>query len=309
MGNQQQSGVPAFPTGRVDAILDTDTYNEIDDQFALAYLLRSADRVRVRGICAAPFYNSNSASPEDGMERSYEEILHLLSLAGREELVADVYRGSRGYLVDEQTPQPSEAAEAIGRMARGYSAACPLYVVAIGAITNVASALLYYPEIREKIVVVWLGGHGLHMPDTREFNMEQDIAAARVVFSCGVPLVQLPCAGVVDVFRLSRPELTAWLAGRDALCTYLAGNTIRTAESYAAGKPWSRVIWDVTAVGFLMNRDGRLMHGRAEAVRLPTYDGHYSPQAEDRQYLYIDVIHRDALMEDLLRSLTGEETV
>ena len=27
--------------GIVDVVLDTDTYNEIDDQFALAYLLRS----------------------------------------------------------------------------------------------------------------------------------------------------------------------------------------------------------------------------------------------------------------------------
>ena len=34
----------------------------------------------------------------------------------------------------------------------------PLYVVAIGAITNVASAILLEPEIIKHIVVVWLGG-------------------------------------------------------------------------------------------------------------------------------------------------------
>ena len=27
------------PSGRVDVVLDTDTFNEIDDQFALAYLI------------------------------------------------------------------------------------------------------------------------------------------------------------------------------------------------------------------------------------------------------------------------------
>ena len=29
------------PKGKVDVILDTDTYNEIDDQFALAYLIKT----------------------------------------------------------------------------------------------------------------------------------------------------------------------------------------------------------------------------------------------------------------------------
>ena len=31
------------PTGPVDVVLDTDTYNEVDDQFALSYLLASQD--------------------------------------------------------------------------------------------------------------------------------------------------------------------------------------------------------------------------------------------------------------------------
>ncbi len=35
----------------------------------------------------------------------------------------------------------------------------PLYVVAIAAPTNIASALLAAPEIVERIVVVWLGGN------------------------------------------------------------------------------------------------------------------------------------------------------
>ena len=31
------------PTGPVDVVLDTDTYNEIDDQFAVSYLICSAE--------------------------------------------------------------------------------------------------------------------------------------------------------------------------------------------------------------------------------------------------------------------------
>ncbi|GHV62016.1 hypothetical protein AGMMS49587_07680 [Spirochaetia bacterium] len=38
-----------------------------------------------------------------------------------------------------------------------YSEDNPLYVIAIGTITNVASALLIKPEIKDRIVIIWLG--------------------------------------------------------------------------------------------------------------------------------------------------------
>ena len=63
------------PAGPIDAVLDTDAYNEIDDQFAIAYLLRSADRIHTEAIYAAPFHNAKSTGPENGMELSYNEIL------------------------------------------------------------------------------------------------------------------------------------------------------------------------------------------------------------------------------------------
>ena len=291
------------PTGPVDVVLDTDTYNEIDDQFAMAYLLRSSEKLRVRGLYAAPFFNENSASPADGMERSYEEILHLLRLMGREDLERMVFRGSREYLPDEKTPVDSPAARELVRLASEYSPEKPLYVVAIGAITNVASALLLAPEIAEKIVVVWLGGHALHMPHTREFNMMQDVAAARVVFGCGVPLVQLPCGGVVDRFCATGPELNFWLKGKNALCDYLVEHTTEAAESYAAGKPWSRVIWDVTAVAWLLNDGGRFMSDRLIPSPIPQYDDHYAEDFRRHPMCYVWKIHRDELMDDLFRKL------
>ena len=33
-----------------DVVLDTDTFNEVDDQFALAYLLRNRDKLRLQAI-------------------------------------------------------------------------------------------------------------------------------------------------------------------------------------------------------------------------------------------------------------------
>ena len=295
-----------IPAGKPDVVLDTDTYNEIDDQFAVAYLLSYAHRLNILGFCAAPFHNPKSSSPEDGMNKSYDELTRILRLAGREDLVAHTYRGSTRWFADERDCVPSEAARFLAEQAAAHDPGHPLYIVAIGAITNVASALRMNPSAKENIVVVWLGGHAHHMPDTKEFNMKQDIAAARVLFDSGVPLVQLPCAGVVDRFATTRYELEAWLKGRNALCDYLVENTIREAESYAAGKPWSRVIWDVTAVAWLVNDGDRFMTSELRPSPIPQYDGRYSFDARRHPIRYVTSINRDALFEDLFTRLKGE---
>ncbi len=90
------------PAGKVDVILDTDTYNEIDDQFALAYLIKSDEKLNLQAIYAAPFYNHHSDSPGDGMEKSYHEILKVLNLMGRREFEQVTYRGSETYLPDDK---------------------------------------------------------------------------------------------------------------------------------------------------------------------------------------------------------------
>lgn len=289
----------SVPSGPVDVVLDTDTYNEIDDQFALAYLLRSPE-LRTKAVYAAPFFNEKSSGPEDGMLRSYDEIFKVLELMGES---AEVYKGSARYLPDERTPVISPAAEDLCARAGHYSPERPLYVAAIGAITNIASAILMDPDIIENIVVVWLGGHGMDFHDTKEFNLIQDVAAARVVMGSGVPFVQLPCYGVVSAFSVSRPELEYWLKGKNRLADYLAQNTIEAAESYAHGQAWSRVIWDVTAVAWLLNRDDRFMLSRLQPVSLPAYDGQYErcPTANLMRYVYH--INRDALLTDLIGKL------
>jgi len=292
------------PTGQIDVVLDTDAFNEIDDQFAISYMLKNTDRLNIKGICAAPFFNHHSASPEDGMVRSYHEIIKLLRLAGRGDLEGLVYEGSRGYLADENTPVPSPAADFMAELSRGYTPDKPLYIVAIGAISNVASALLQRPEMAECCVVVWLGGHAAHIPNgAGEFNMMQDIAAARVVFGCGVPLVQLPCFGVVDKFATTAPELKYWLGGRNALCDYLIENTVNEAEAYAAGKPWSRVIWDVTAVAWLLNDGDRFMKDKLIHSPIPEFDLHYAFDDSRHFIKAVYQVDRDAIFEDMFKKL------
>ena len=70
------------PAGPVSMVLDTDTYNEIDDQFAVVYALLSPTSCTVEAVYAAPFFNSRSSGPGDGMEKSYEEIVRLLDAHG-----------------------------------------------------------------------------------------------------------------------------------------------------------------------------------------------------------------------------------
>jgi ElaB/YqjD/DUF883 family membrane-anchored ribosome-binding protein len=269
-------------------------------------MLACPERFNILAFYAAPFYNVNSSGPEDGMERSFEEIKKLLTLSGNEGFIPVTYRGSTAYLPNEQTPIDSPAARDLVRLANEHTEENPLYVVAIGAITNVASALLLNPKVAENAVLVWLGGHGFHFHDTKEFNMVQDIAASRVVMSSGIPFVQLPCMGVVSSFTVSKPELEYWLKGKNPLADYLATNTIDEAESYAHGKPWTRVIWDVTAVAWLLNDNNRFMLSSIVKTPLSSYEGIYEDYAEGEDMRYVYYIHRDRLMEDLFAKILHE---
>ena len=292
------------PDGIVDCVLDTDAYNEVDDQYAISYLLKSPDRVNVKAIYAAPFSNPKSDyNPEKGMELSYREIKTLLSLIKR---IVPLYYGSNSFLSHESSPVISDAAKDLAERAMCYTSEKPLYVVAIGAITNVASAILLNPEIVDRIVVVWLGGHARHFGDTKEFNMFQDIASARVVMGSGAPFIQLPCMGVVSEFRLSGAEIEKWLLNKTPLSTYLGEYTKKEANSYAKGRPWTRIIWDVCAVSWLFNKNDRFMRSRIEKIRLPDYNGFYEEKSLSYSMRYVYSINRDELMHDLITRITEE---
>ena len=82
------------PKSKIDVVLDTDTYNELDDQFALSYMMKNSDKLNVKALYASPFLNDKSVSPKDGMEKCYDEILKLLTLLKREDLKSVTCKGS-----------------------------------------------------------------------------------------------------------------------------------------------------------------------------------------------------------------------
>ena len=172
------------PKGRVRMVLDTDTYNEVDDQFALAYAIKSSEKIDLEAIYAAPFHNHRSSGPAEGMELSFQEIhkvLEALGCAGQ----YPVFKGSTKFLRSAEELEESEAVKDLIDRALKSDEDDPLYVVAIGAATNIANAILLEPGI-EKIVLVWLGTC-FHWPDSFEFNMRQDVFSARVLLTAVYP--------------------------------------------------------------------------------------------------------------------------
>lgn len=287
------------PVNTVRMVLDTDTYNEVDDQFALVYALLSPDRVKVEGIYAAPFHNSRSSGPADGMEKSYEEILRLLELLSWP-VDGLVHRGATAYLDASLQANDSAAARDLIERALASPEDDPLYVVAIGAITNIASAILLEPAILERIVVVWLGGHALHWPDTREFNLKQDVLAARLIFDCGVPLVHVPCMGVTTHLSTTVPELEAHVAGQGAIGDYLV-DIVKGYHEDQVG--WSKVIWDVATIAYLI--DSRWVPTQLVHSPILTDQVTWSVDLSRHLIRSASYIHRDPIFRDLFAKLAA----
>lgn len=287
----------APPAGKVRAVLDTDTFNEIDDQFALVYALLSPERIKLDAIYAAPFWNDLSDGPKDGMEKSYEEIGRILTRLGHEE-EGFVFRGSDSYLPGAATPVDSPAARDLVQKALAAPDDEPLYVIAIGAITNIASAILLEPSIISKIVVVWLGGHQLSWRDTKEFNLAQDIHASRVMFDSGVPLVLVPCHGVASHLITTLPEIKHFVQGQGEIGAFLAERYEGCSDDHYG---YSRVIWDLSAVAYLV--DPSLVP--ADLVHSPVLTDQVTWSVDSRRHLIrcASAVHRDGIFKDLFRKL------
>lgn len=282
---------------KVDVVLDTDTYNEIDDQFALVYALLSKGKINLKAVYAAPFLNNRSKTAGDGMELSYDEILRILDIMNFSP-EGFAFRGSRNFLKDSDKPQKSEAAEHLVKLAAGYNKSNPLYVVAVGAITNVASAILMEPSITEKIVVVWLGGNGPHWPHNKEFNFMQDLHASRLIFDSGVPLVQITCTPICTHLQTTVPEMEENLAGRGKLAEYL----LKIFKDYHKDHfAWSKVLWDVSAVAWIVNDRWIPTYIQHAPVITDNYTYSFDPQRHLMRSAYF--VHRDPIFRDLFTKI------
>ena len=351
-----------FPTEEiVDIVIDTDAYNEVDDQFAIAWALRSTERIHVEAVYAAPFCSLAitkmmpppppgqkrppitaemlgpsahfAASPSEGMEKSYQEILHLFELMG---IPSDgrVFRGSTTYIeTNGGQPVESEAARDLVQRAMGRPEGKRLYVLAIGAITNVSSALMMEPSIADKITVVWLGGQPPYFKNGIEFNLMQDIPASQHLLNCGVPLVLIPCMGVASHLTLTLPELDTRLIGKSKVGSYLGQIVRETFDSspeslfgaefsgYDSGmndvpmdvrrkfipksSAWSRVVWDISTVGYVMNPNWTI--SSLQPAPVLNDDMTWSFDSTRHPIRLCHYVKRDSIFGDLFVKLENEE--
>ena len=298
METEKQKTAPEWPQGRVSVVLDTDTYNEVDDQFALCYSLLSPDRICLEAVYAAPFVNARAKSAEEGMERSMQEAGRLLGLLGRK-TQNFLFAGSRRFMDAAGAPVESPAARDLVRRAMTRPTGNPLYVAAIGAITNVASALKMEPAIAERIVVLWLGGHAIESDGKQEFNLRQDLTAARTVLESGADLVLVPCHGVSSSLVTSAAELRECIAGKNPICNALT----ELMEAYSGGRyGWGKVIWDVAVPGYLIDAS----FTRSSVVPCPAIgqNGVWQETTGGRSVRMVRWIDRNRLFADLFKKLS-----
>lgn len=287
-----------------DVVIDSDTYNEMDDQYAIAYALAS-DRINVIALHAAPYfdpYNDRSTSFKDGMERSYKEICRVLEVTGNQGKYP-VFKGAEHSIAEDPAgfDPDNPAARNLVQIAR--KARKPVYVLCLGMITNVAAALMLDPSIKDKIVIVWLGTHCFSKGDLDEFNLRQDYRAGQMVMNSGVPLVVLPASG-------KRGEGTQMLSIWQKDLARIQGNS-RAARFYRDELPrefynvdgWEHILWDVAAPGLLAHPE--CFHLRIIPAPVLTDERKFAFDSSRHPVIWMDSLEPEVLISDLFRCISS----
>jgi purine nucleosidase len=206
---------------RVPVLLDTDIGTDIDDAYALALILRSPE-IELLGVTTVS---------GDAVARA-RLAAKLLAVEGGAAATIPVYAGTSTatqYVkqADWAAGFSSPALHLDGGVAflRAQIEARPgqLTIVAVGELTNVAALLTSSPGIAAKIKRIALmggavrrGGQPGSSPQP-EWNIKSNPAAARTVFTSGVPLVVAPLDATADL-KLT-PEHRVRLFARGAPLT------------------------------------------------------------------------------------------
>ena len=215
---------------RIRVIIDSDTACEADDPFAIAYALMSPKLI-VKAIVAEHF-----AAP-GSMEKSYEAALRVTRAMGSD---VPVLRGEEG---PGGAGAPSEGVERIIREARAEDPH-PLFLLCMGALTNIARALRETPDIAARVTVVTIGGHpyGMENIPWREFNFGNDVTAANEVLQSGVEIWQIP-SDVYGSIRVGLAELQEQVMPYGRIGEYLFRQMVEynatPAASWTQGESWS----------------------------------------------------------------------
>ena len=279
---------------KINVILDTDTYNECDDQFALAYMIKSQDVFNIEAITIAPFsHEIKNVNSKDSQDLSYNEVLKICKWLNFD-TSNKVFKGSTNYLQNGY----DEDNQAIDKIIEVALKNEKTYIMSIGAITNIALAIKKEPKIINKIEVIWLGGHSLLQNNNLEYNFKQDIEAVRTVFSSKVKLTIIPCKNVASNLRTSIYELNHYLKNKNELCNYLIDRFYD--DGYHAVQE-RRVIWDISVIAYMIKKKWFTY----ENINCPNIncDTSYEMITNNHKITMVNYIDVDKVYSDLFKKL------
>lgn len=231
LGETPWQETPAPEGQRVRVIIDNDFSGDPDDLYQLVHHVLSPN-VDIRAVVASHLRDGDPFDPGPRSASNALAVAHdvfaRMGIEGAEILV----KGAEHALEDPGVPLPSEAVDAIIREALREDTDQPLYYLAGGGLTDLASAILTEPRIAERLTLVWIGGNehsGLAYPPPGgmpiEYNLLIDVTAAQVIFNdSSVTIWQLPR----DVYRqclVSHAELRIRVAQTGPLGRYLYDET------------------------------------------------------------------------------------
>jgi inosine-uridine nucleoside N-ribohydrolase len=280
--------------------LDSDTGNEMDDLYAIVRLLKEPS-VEVMGLSSAHFnnpdllvfekwnaYDTKHLNTLEDSQRLNELILNTMGLShiphpkGADRQVGRAWGGTE--------PRDSPAAQKIIQTVKSLPEGEKLDIITLGALTNIASAIILEPEILPKIRVFALGAR--YNQQTRawsknEFNIRNDLNAFDYLLDLtGLDITVMPIE-------------TALPLKFDREATYERTNNNIPIEKILADR-WreqnpqdkTRVMWDLALVGaYLLPQ-----HSEMLLVNGPPENKSFTV----RIYSKID---QDALMEDFWKVL------
>lgn len=278
---------------KIRVIISTDAKNEADDQYAICYALLSP-KIEVVGIAAAHF----AKKPADkSVEKSYQEILTVLEKMGLSGKIP-VLMGAPEGIVNEHTARESEAARFI--INEAHKDGKPLYIVNLGAITDLASAYMLDPSIGDRVeAAVWLGG-GVYPSGGPEFNLMNDIPAANVIMRSKIPLWQIPMNASICI-RVGFAELIRKVYPCGEIGKYLVDQLIETSvqNEWSHGESW--ILWDMAGIAVLL--DPHMLQYHMENAPLFNEDMFYIPHDTERKIRVYDRIEPRYVMEDFFAKI------
>ena len=223
---------------KIRVYVDTDTANEVDDPYAVFRAL-VAPKFDVIGLSSMSWRDKQPFA--DGVKESQRMNEDILALMKRTDRISHPL-GALTPMTDIATPSDSPAARDIITKAKAMPAGQKLHVFVLGAFTNIASALLLDPGIKEKILVYAMGYNYVDgRLETNEFNCGGDMKAADSLLTSGVEL-HVMAANSIARYLWPKADVDKHFKGQGGIRDYL----VKRWETYAPNDS-QRVLCD-TAV-------------------------------------------------------------